>query len=609
MGDREVELLKVPIVLFSRKQPSTSTPSNTLSLPSILPFSIPLQSDTPQCIHTPRSSLSHVLTATLHPINDSLPPITRSVNLHTRRYTSHLTPLTVSPHKAILDNPAQVEVELPRTVFRINEPLPIYVTIPPPPRTVVLDHGLTLRNVRAELVCLTTVTRPPEEETDSDSDALSESDSDSRSDASSSNGMAPSAAFAALIPDRPMLYRPEIRSSEVSEQTSSPGILFKTVIAHSGAACRFHSSLPVRLRFVLFGPQRNLNSQWSSLESSHEGDNTSSLDDCPSITQETVLHNVSFQLRVHVTFLHSPTHSERVSSLEIPITIIPSPAPLPEIDPSLDNAYRKKHDRPPAKTVRMEDHQYSYTEENAAGPSGAPPPFEDAPPPFFAEPSTSRLPTFLESETEIYIPSEGHPSASQTLVPQITAHHIEGEGSQFGFPPGEQYDGHSDEVLRLSTPPPTIEMAGQDTNVTDLADLVNQPDRALEALNMAIEAHDSTSEGPPPPPPPPMDDPSDPPPSIDSAFRSVGTDVSVLEDQFMPPAQPSPAPSPVPYTTHEQLSEVHPSLDENTAAPAQQDSRSSQAPPPYLTSNSGETNEHVNRPPPYMDLLPSGSKP
>ena len=108
--------------------------------------------------------------------------------------------------------------------------------------------------------------------------------------------------------------------------------------------------------------------------------------------------------------MNMSSHTERVSTVSLPLRILPPSAPLPEVEPSIDEAYHKKHDRPPARTVRQDDDvevpQYE------AGPSvtaGAPPPFEEreAPPPFWsteaeAEASTStRLPTFLESEHEI----------------------------------------------------------------------------------------------------------------------------------------------------------------------------------------------------------------
>jgi neural Wiskott-Aldrich syndrome protein len=281
--------------------------------------------------------------------------------------------------------------------------------------------------------------------------------------------------------------------------------------------------------------------------------------------------------------------------------MIPPPAMLPEVEEWLDAAYQKKHDRPPLKTVRQDDADSSApVYEGEAGPSflhgGAPPPFEerDAPPPFSshnAESSTSsRLPTFLESEAEIIIPHRDEPPAQPLHAPL----EIEGEGVRFGFSSSQQFDGHSEVIPRSSSPPPTLEMAARDTNVTGLAD-IHETGQAIGALALALEPHDdAVVDGQPlPPPPPAVDDPSDPPPSIDSEFRSPA-----LSQPQLPPHSSSPPP--------------HPSFGqsaESTALPSsapQSDIRSrspshSHAPPPYLTSENGGEQENVARPPPYVD--------
>jgi len=275
--------------------------------------------------------------------------------------------------------------------------------------------------------------------------------------------------------------------------------------------------------------------------------------------------------------MHMSTHTERICTISIPIMIPPPVAPLPEIEQSIDAHY----------------------EEGEAGPSflgGAPPPFEEreAPPPFFsaeAEASTSsRLPTFLESETEIFVPAHDDPSiVPQPLpFPQLV---FEGEGQLFGFPASEQFDGYAIDLDRSYTPPPTLEMATRDADVTGFANLPGGT--AMEVLGLALEQHDSVvHEGIPPPPPPPMDDPSDPPPSIDSDFRAPGN-----SHQTIPSHPRNPPGLPVSQSQedgHSIPTSAHP-----------QDGSHGHAPPPYRVPDNDlpQEHEHVVRPPPYVDLV------
>jgi len=184
---------------------------------------------------------------------------------------------------------------------------------------------------------------------------------------------------------------------------------------------------------------------------------------------------------------------------------------------------------------------------------------------------------------------------------------IPGEGTRFGFSPSQQFDGHSEEMQRSSTPPPTLEMATRDTNVTNLADL-NEPQRAMEALGIALDEQQGAAAGGelPPPPPPAMDDPSDPPPSIDSDFRSPD-----IHLRHSPPPHPSSPPPLHPTPTYHPSTEQVNSL--RSSSPAQpigqvRSSSHGHAPPPYLVPGNERDQEHVTRPPPYMDLMPPTSE-
>uniref|UniRef100_A0A0W0G2S7 Uncharacterized protein n=1 Tax=Moniliophthora roreri TaxID=221103 RepID=A0A0W0G2S7_MONRR len=79
---REIELNVSQIILFSRVPDMPLT-----ALPSSLLFAIPLMQDTPQTIHTPISSLTHTLTATLYPTNPMRIPLSKSLAIN-RAYPS-----------------------------------------------------------------------------------------------------------------------------------------------------------------------------------------------------------------------------------------------------------------------------------------------------------------------------------------------------------------------------------------------------------------------------------------------------------------------------------------------------------------------------------------
>lgn len=558
---REIELALSQVVLFD----SRSIPGPAL-LPSSLPFAIPLTPDTPQSIETHHSGLSHILTATLHPSDETRLPYSKSTVVHTRRYSSHLHSLFPSPETFFLDSPARVEVQVPRTTFKVGEPIPIYITVPPPRREVVVDKGLRLRNVRTELVRVIKVRR--------DGSDYQELELDE--DLSTDGPDGPSSTSTSALPN--------------SKGPPSPlflGSSYRTVIAQSGATCRFHISRDIKLRQVLHQPHTQAHSSrfqdppsvdYGSLESDAEG---------ASITQNTLLHSVTFRINVHIAFVDLKSHTERVSHISIPVTMLPPSAPLPEVAASLDEAYQKKHDRPPARTVRHEDADTDvpHYSESMAGPSfaGAPPPFEerDAPPPFSsseAEASTSaRLPTFLESETEIILPDTDHSDLYQS-IPHSPI--IMGEGLEFGFAAVDQFDGHADDMHR-SNLPQTVQIT-IDADFTALVDV-----HLTEALGLTLDhGQNVVIAEEPPPPPPAIDDPSDPPPSIDSEYHSPG------QLRLSPPAHPSPLladsysiePPPPPHTPSS--NDIQPSHGH--------------APPPYLNTDHHEP-EHVTRPPPYVD--------
>ncbi|KAG7099360.1 hypothetical protein E1B28_001216 [Marasmius oreades] len=570
---REIELNVSEVVLVSQAPdiPSTSFPSSML-------FAIPLMQDTPQTIITPVSYLKHTLTATLHPSDPLGVPVFESLSVHTKRYTSHDHMLSVNPEKHKLIEPTLVEVEVPRTTFKSGEPIPVYVKIPPPRRELVINKSLRLRNIKAELVRITQI-----REEDGDEGAINVPSKMQLVEGTSTASFTQS--------EKPR----QLNSSKNPVSPHSRGPSFTAVIARSGASCRFHSSRTVQQRFILhqLSPLSTPSNASLSLPGSNSDGNDGDVE-TSSISQVTLLHSVYFEINIHVSFVDVSAHSECVFTVSIPISVLPPPAPLPEVEPGMDVAYQKKHDRPPVKTNRYDDSEhsvphYSLGEPGPSGqPHGAPPPFDepDAPPPFFsstAEASTSaRLPTFLESETEIIIPDdvEQH-HAVEHLHPIV----IEGEGVVFGFPASEQFDGHPEDIQRSSTPPPSLEMASRDADVTRLAD-IPQSDHTLGVIGLVLNRAE------PPPPPPALDDPSDPPPSIDSDFRSPDA-----SRHSPPPPGTSPPHMHTVYPT--EPNHLHPP----SSAPTPQDQTGhGHAPPPYLVRESHtEEQEHVTKPPPYAD--------
>ena len=438
----------------------------------------------------------------------------------------------------------------------------------------MVRQGLRLRNVRAELVRVIKVKREYSEDVETDSDSDIAPDEGSNIQGGSSLGTSQQSPESSKMPLSPLFL----------------GSSYRAIIARSGASCRFHFSRPIQLRFILH--------QNSAGSPSDSGTNLSREDsdaESPLITQSTLLHSVTFHIKVHISFVDTSNQTERISTILVPITIVPPLAPLPQVSQAVDDAYQKKHDRPPAKTTREEEVDPSIPHYSEAGPSmlssGAPPPFEerDAPPPFFVSAleasSSSRLPTFQESETEIILPE------MNDLMNEIPfSRFIPGEGTLFGFPSSQQFDGHSEDIQQPSTPPPTLEMASGDTDLTALADLPNHV--SMEGLVLEQHEEDPRVEERPPPPPA-MDDPSDPPPSIDSDFRSpvVGQ------------TSPSRASPPLHAATYHQ-SDAAIGLHISTPVLASEETRSSHghAPPPYLTNIHRENeSDQVTRPPPYVD--------
>ena len=448
----------------------------------------------------------------------------------------------------------------------------------------MVEQGVRLRSIRAELVRIIKV-RDQEA-----SESPSGFDFETDEDEGEAKGL-PRATTSTATGTR------VVNKATNAVNGSAKGWTMSTVVTRSGAGCRFHATRPIRQRLILHQPLEPPNVAPAQMYSHPHRPNQDPDPELgfPFISQTTVLHCVTFRLMVYITFINMSNHTEHVERIVIPLTIIPPPAPLPETDADLDIAYRKKHDKPPQRTVRGDDSDNTPHYEEA-GPSYAPPPFEerDAPPPF-QEPSssnTTRLPTFLEAEGETYTSSQPENEKVEHHSRELV---IPGEGVQFGFAVTDQFDGHmvepEEQGRRSTTPPPTMEMANRDPDVTGLAS-IDQPELAMEALGLALERHGeegslgaiptltAMTTGDQPSPLPPtlvMDDPSDPPPSIDSDYSDAR---GMAHQPPPPPPPPSLGVQSVPHDTT-----IRTPVDVN-------------APPPYLVPDSHHDGA---RPPPYIE--------
>lgn len=579
--------------------------------------------------------MSHQLIATLYPSDASRDPLVTAQDIDIRRYSPvdpSLTPL--APISYTLDTAVPVEFQVPRSVYRLGDLIPVYVTIPVPPTEQVLQNGMRLRNIMVELVRTTTVVshQRPRDSDSASSSSLTASTSASEAAASDYSVISGDGAFRSTDERLALVGKEETLTHDRS--------VFKATITRSGAPARFHSSRPVRIRLIV----RASPSPSSPVQAPIDGfSHSSGAFDCP-ITQYTTLHSVDFSLDVSVSFLlhrgnASVAPNQESASVSIPITLLPPIVRRPDTtgEGDMERDYYKKFDKPPVKTNREADADVGPPGPSA---SGAPPPFDerDVPPPPFVQSESiqagsSRLPTFLESEAHYVVPLPGPSNSSHmpyggyaTIEASILDPpgsedeedpdrilETEGEGRLFGFRPEEQFDGLEASYGSGAEPPPTIEDAQADTDVTALADLVDRPDQALEAIGheMGIGAveqayvdHRTDDEldqfehalriDPDTPAPPFMDDPADPPPGIDMEFRhspppfpSQRSDADLhtppLPHAGLPPPIGGQGPPP-------------PISDEGIVNP-------SVRPPPYLNSTSQPEGQHG--PPPYMDLRPA----
>jgi hypothetical protein len=494
----------------------------------------------------------------LKPAAPTDPLIQSYVVVHTRRYVARAPPPPLCTETLALSAPVPVEVQLPRRTFHSGEIIPVYITIPPVGNGFSENSGLTLRNISTQLRRI--VSASITQATDSLSGSLPSDEGNILQNYSDE--------FASTM-EKPYLADDAQRDDEDDD-------VWRTVVAKTGSACRFHETRTVKLRLLLRLPPADLG-PGSISSAASEGVSTDT-PDCGLITQSTLLGSAEFKILVSASFISARESRERVASLSIPITILPPQAPASDIDPSLDAAYRKKHDRPPLRTTRHPQAETSIShDEGGAGPSGQPPPFEDAdiPPPFSVESNlNSHPPTFVESQADLTDFQVYNDQMQQSQQQSTVQYAPEGEGVLFGFPASEEFDGTQNPnvtpspfQIRSSVPP---QLPSQTLN----PHLRGSRDRNAEDLS----AHDSL--------PPGIDDPSDPPPAIDVAYLAAPNAESTL------PLDPPPPPH----------SDEDPHPLRTSPPPVVARHAASAAPPPYLNPPiDSEPRNSVIRPPPYME--------
>jgi hypothetical protein len=224
---------------------SSSASSSTSALtaghiPSTLSFSFQLTDDLPHCIHLPSSSLEYRLQATLHSSDEKLlPSSTRETIVHLTRYSrpNPLDEAEMAPHTWNIETPTPMTVRLQRSIFRRAEPISVYLNIPPPDKKLL---SLGLRSVEANL------------------------------------------------------FR-TIRDKDGREKHN-------LLLAHSGKLCRFHSTRAIILHLTLHPPFDSSNMPYPHPD--HDAALSGPIygrgggGGCESVTQETLLHQVSFHVKI-----------------------------------------------------------------------------------------------------------------------------------------------------------------------------------------------------------------------------------------------------------------------------------------------------------------------
>uniref|UniRef100_V5E9H8 Uncharacterized protein n=1 Tax=Kalmanozyma brasiliensis (strain GHG001) TaxID=1365824 RepID=V5E9H8_KALBG len=282
-----VELFSHSLVLWDADKEPTSSSDHLPTVPSVMPFSFPLTPDLPHCVHLRDSSLTYTVTAYLFSEDaGKLPHAIKTVPVHLVRYTrpgplneTELSEIdgaartdeeySLRPYGWVEQAPTLVYAQINRTIFRRAEPIELRIHIPSPDPTAVSEKGLKLKAVEADLIRIIHVKRHAE---------------------TSENGS----------------NAPHKSAVTTQDRATDPDV-HEALLAHSGKLCRFHSKRPVLLRLTLHPPfdRSNMPHPHPDHDALASGPvfGRGGGGGCESISQETLMHRVSFEVRIKVGIL------------------------------------------------------------------------------------------------------------------------------------------------------------------------------------------------------------------------------------------------------------------------------------------------------------------
>ncbi|PWN54476.1 hypothetical protein IE53DRAFT_376460 [Violaceomyces palustris] len=368
-----IELFGSSCTLWDSSAATTST-CPTPPLPSTMPFCFSLTPDLPHCIHLRKSRLTYSLEARLHSSNRrEVADVVKTVPVHLTRY-SHPGPLSnlslanvreslpqdadrqgcfgLGAHSWSIESPVLAQVQLCRTIFRRAEPIDVKVRIPPPEEVMVVEKGLQLRSVEADFVRIITVKRRHSATGERHSENSSVLDSE---------GILGAVVGREADTGR-SIFGPDTQEGPSSYRAaSSSQSRYEALLAHSGKLCRFHSQRPVLLRLSLHPPFDSSNMPHPHPD--HDALSSGPIHarggggGCESITQETVLHEVAFEVRIRIAILGGSGERRDVVCLRT-VKILPGAAGVLEGEEATPKSLPtdKKSEKTQSKADEPKDH-------------------------------------------------------------------------------------------------------------------------------------------------------------------------------------------------------------------------------------------------------------
>ncbi|KAK4057658.1 hypothetical protein OIO90_001306 [Microbotryomycetes sp. JL221] len=426
--------------LGSSSSSSSGPPSSTL-------FRLELTPDLPHCIHVGpslSSSLEYTLIAMLTFVDSAIhprPAVTHAMPVHLARTlppgslssnvalasmtglgndshgestgetsfpsTSAPSSPSVVPQIHSISEPVALSLRLAKTVFTRSEPVELAVKVHVPSAEIIQKEGLRLRTISAELVRKISAIHIEDDK---------------------ATRHASDASTARVIDD-------EIHEPDESSTTSVPTLPndappHVTVLARSGKSARFSLTRPIVIRLLLHPPRPP---------------------SCESISQSTILHNISFEVRVTIGLVATPRgeqHQNRDCIISRTIYIVPD-LPSSRADKQKEVERDLESDDESASPYPLSSSGYtpafdgpvpSYVEAEYSG-SWTPEPPPMSPPPHSAQ----------SSNNLVSPPPPPHPQVG------TSSSYLDYSNADSTFE--EEYDGYEDISAALShlAPPPAID--------------------------------------------------------------------------------------------------------------------------------------------------------